>query len=227
MQNIIVDPKIESSWKAALLDEFQQPYFSDLKEFLLNEKLHYTVYPVGQNIFNAFNTTPLDKVKVVIIGQDPYHGQGQAHGLAFSVQDGVQFPPSLLNIFKEYCDDLKSPMPSNGNLTKWAERGVFLLNTVLTVRANQAHSHKDKGWEIFTDAVIRTISERKEHLVFILWGRPAQMKDSLIDQNKHLILRAPHPSPLSAYRGFFGSHPFSQTNNYLRSHGIEPIDWTL
>ncbi|MEA3372693.1 MAG: uracil-DNA glycosylase [Campylobacterota bacterium] len=222
-----IDPKIDSSWKSVLADEFQKPYFSELKAFLVNEKSQYTVYPSGENIFNAFNTTHFDKVKVVIIGQDPYHGQGQAHGLAFSVQDNVKFPPSLLNIFKEYCDDLDLRMPANGNLSKWAEQGVFLLNTVLTVRANQAHSHKERGWETFTDFVIHTISERKEHIVFILWGKPAQMKASLIDERRHLILRAPHPSPLSAYRGFFGSHPFSKTNAYLRSQNINPIDWEL
>lgn len=222
-----IDPKIDDSWKSLLLDEFQKPYFHDLKAFLLHEKSHHTVYPAGKNIFNAFNSTPFEKVKVVIIGQDPYHGAGQAHGLAFSVQDGVPFPPSLLNIFKEYCDDLQLSMPSTGNLYKWAQQGVFLLNTVLTVRANQAHSHKEHGWERFTDHVIHLISQKKEHVVFILWGKPAQMKASLIDQNKHLVLRAPHPSPLSAYRGFFGSKPFSSSNQYLQQNGIEPIDWRL
>ena len=222
-----VDPQIEASWKTVLYDEFQKPYFPKLKAFLLEEKQHYTIYPSGANIFNAFNTTPFEKVKVVILGQDPYHGPNQAHGLAFSVQDGVAFPPSLQNIFKELCDDIGCAMPENGNLTHWAEQGVFLLNTVLTVRAGQAHSHKEQGWEQFTDAVIRTISERKEHVVFILWGRPAQQKASMIDASKHMILKAPHPSPLSAYRGFFGSKPFSSSNTYLQQNGLAPIDWKL
>lgn len=227
MQNLTIDPKIDPSWKRVLSDEFQKPYFYALKSFLIEEKKHHRIFPAGKNIFNAFNTTPFDKVKVVVIGQDPYHGEGQAHGLAFSVQDGVKFPPSLMNIFQEYCEDLGEPFPENGNLTKWAQEGVFLMNTVLTVRQNEAHSHKDKGWELFTDAVIRTISEQKEHIVFILWGRPAQMKASLIDDKKHKVLRAPHPSPLSAYRGFFGSKPFSQTNDFLRMHAIRPIAWRL
>ncbi len=222
-----IDPKIESSWKRVLHDEFEQPYFPELKAFLVEEKRRYTVYPAGPNIFNAFNTTPFESVKVVILGQDPYHGPGQAHGLSFSVPDGVPFPPSLQNIFKELTEDIGCAMPRSGNLTRWAEQGVFLLNTVLTVRAGEAHSHKDKGWERFTDAVIRTISERREHVVFVLWGRPAQMKASLIDESRHLVLRAPHPSPLSAYRGFFGSRPFSRANAYLQSNGIAPIAWSL
>ncbi len=222
-----IDPKIDASWKQILSDEFTKPYFPQLKAFLLEEKSRYTVYPAGPNIFNAFNTTPFDRVKVVILGQDPYHGPGQAHGLAFSVQDGVPFPPSLQNIFKELHDDIGCPYPQNGNLTHWAEQGVFLLNTVLTVRSGQAHSHKEQGWEQFTDAVIRTISEQKQHVVFILWGRPAQMKAAMIDASKHLIIRAPHPSPLSAYRGFFGSKPFSRTNAYLQANGIRPVDWRL
>jgi len=227
MNDIRIDPQIDLSWKTVLSNEFQKPYFKELKIFLLQEKSCCRVFPEGKNIFNAFNSTPFDKVKVVIIGQDPYHGEGQAHGLAFSVQDGIGFPPSLVNIFHEYSEDLGYRIPQNGNLTKWAKEGVFLLNTVLTVRKNEAHSHKNRGWEIFTDAVIRTISERKDNIVFILWGRPAQMKSSLIDENKHLVLRAPHPSPLSAYRGFFGSKPFSKANAYLRQHGIKPIDWKL
>ena len=185
-----IDPQIETSWKEILFDEFQKPYFHELKAFLLNEKKHHTVYPAGENIFNAFNSTPFKQVKVVIIGQDPYHGAGQAHGLAFSVQDGIPFPPSLLNIFKEYSDDLKLPMPTSGNLTKWAQQGVFLLNTVLTVRANQAHSHKDRGWEKFTDHVIHTISQGKENVVFILWGKPAQLKTSLIDSGAQRTTRS-------------------------------------
>jgi uracil-DNA glycosylase len=224
---LTINPQIESSWKEVLFDEFQKPYFNELKSFLLSEKQHHTVYPTGKNIFNAFNSTPFDQVKVVILGQDPYHGVDQAHGLAFSVQDHVNFPPSLQNIFKEYCEDLDLPMPKSGNLLKWAHEGVFLLNTVLTVRAHQAHSHKEKGWEHFTDHVIHTIGQLKEHVVFILWGRPAQLKEKLIDTSKHLVIKSPHPSPLSAYRGFFGSKPFSKTNIYLAAHGIDPIDWHL
>jgi uracil-DNA glycosylase len=225
--NLHIDPKIEESWKAMLAHEFQKPYFSELKASLMHERHHHTVYPTRSNIFNAYNTTPFEKVKVVILGQDPYHGPNQAHGLAFSVQEGVPFPPSLQNIFKELHDDIGCPVPKNGTLTHWAEEGVFLLNTVLTVRAGQAHSHRNLGWERFTDATIRLISEHKEHVVFILWGRHAQQKAKLIDESKHLILRAPHPSPLSAYRGFFGSRPFSRTNHYLSASGIKPIDWTL
>lgn len=222
-----ISPKIEASWKEVLHDEFQKSYFPELKKFLLLEKQNYSIYPAGKNIFNAFNSTPFDNVKVVILGQDPYHGPNQAHGLAFSVPDGLPFPPSLQNIFTELQSDIGCDMPRNGNLTRWAKQGVFLLNTVLTVRAGQAHSHKDRGWEQFTDAVVRTISERKEHVVFLLWGRPAQMKAALIDERKHLVLRAPHPSPLSAYRGFFGSKPFSSANAYLLQHGQTPIDWQL
>lgn len=227
MQNLTIDPKIEPSWKQVLTNEFKEPYFSALKAFLIEEKKYHTVYPTGRNIFNAFNMTPFEKVKVVIIGQDPYHGAGQAHGLAFSVLDGIKLPPSLMNIFKEYNTDLGYTFPESGNLTKWAKEGVFLINTVLTVRADEAHSHKSKGWESFTDAVIKTISDKRDNIVFVLWGRPAQMKDRLIDETKHLVLRAPHPSPLSSYRGFFGSRPFSQTNSYLISHSITPIDWEL
>lgn len=223
----MIDPKIEASWKALLIDEFQKPYFSKLKSFLDGEKQTQIVYPKGSDIFKAFNTTTFERLKVVILGQDPYHGEGQAHGLAFSVPDGVAFPPSLRNIFQEYQSDLGYVMPTSGNLTKWAEEGVFLLNTVLSVRANQAHSHKDKGWEVFTDAVIHLISEKKEHVVFILWGKPAQQKIKLIDTDKHLVLQSPHPSPLSSYRGFFGSKPFSKVNAYLEQQGIERIDWRL
>lgn len=222
-----IEAEIEASWKSRLYNEFQQPYFLSLKQFLINEKAHATVYPAGANIFNAFNSTPFDKLKVVILGQDPYHGPNQAHGLAFSVQDGVQHPPSLQNIFKELHDDIGCAIPQSGNLSRWAEQGVFLLNTVLTVRAGEAHSHKEHGWENFTDAVIRLISEEKEHVVFILWGRPAQSKATLINNTKHLIIRAPHPSPLSAYRGFFGSKPFSTTNTYLSQHNCSPVDWCL
>lgn len=223
----MIDPKIEESWKNVLWDEFQKPYFVNLKTFLLEEKKHYTIYPSGQNIFAAFNHTPFDKVEVVILGQDPYHGAGQAHGLSFSVQDGVPHPPSLQNIFKELHDDMGCSIPKSGNLTAWADQGVFLLNTVLTVRSSEANSHRGQGWEDFTDTVIKTLSERKEHLVFILWGSPAGAKASLIDPKKHLILRAPHPSPLSSYRGFFGSKPFSKSNDYLQKNGKKPIQWCL
>jgi len=219
--------KIDKAWKVLLEREFKKPYFLELTSFLENEYKSQIVYPSYDNIFNAFNTTPFDKVKAVILGQDPYHGEGQAHGLAFSVQDGLAFPPSLRNIFQEYQSDLGYKLPTSGNLTKWAEEGVFLLNTVLSVRANQAHSHKGMGWERFTDHVIRLISDHKEHVVFILWGKPAQQKVKLIDTSKHLVLQAPHPSPLSSYRGFFGSKPFSKTNVYLKEHGIKEVDWKL
>jgi len=224
---LTVDPIIEASWKQALSFEFSDPYFASLKQFLIEEKMHHKVFPVGKNIFSAYNSTPFDSVKVIILGQDPYHGENQAHGLAFSVQEGLAHPPSLRNIFQELHGDIGCDIPINGTLTKWANDGVLLLNTVLTVRASEAHSHKERGWERFTDATIKLLSENKEHLVFILWGRPAQLKRHLIDESKHLILRAPHPSPLSSYRGFFGSKPFSKSNSYLQSVGIEPIDWCL
>lgn len=223
----MIDPKIEESWKNILREEFQKPYFEALKSFLVEEKKSHTIYPIGANIFAAFNNTPFESVEVVILGQDPYHGAGQAHGLSFSVQDGVQHPPSLQNIFKELRDDLGYAIPKEGNLSAWAKQGVFLLNTVLTVRASEANSHRGQGWEIFTDTVIKLLSAQKEHLVFILWGAPAGAKASLIDSQKHLILRAPHPSPLSSYRGFFGSKPFSKSNEYLTCNGKKPIDWCL
>ena len=223
----MVDPKIEESWKSVLKEEFKKPYFESLKSFLVEEKKHHTIYPSGTNIFAAFDNTPFDKVEVVILGQDPYHGVGQAHGLSFSVQDGVPHPPSLQNIFKELRDDLGCAIPQSGNLTAWAKQGVFLLNTVLTVRSSEANSHRGQGWENFTDAVIKLLSSQKEHLVFILWGSPAGAKASLIDSKKHLILRAPHPSPLSSYRGFFGSKPFSKSNHYLINNGKKPIAWCL
>ena len=220
-------PNIDESWYQVLRPQFEAPYFADLKSFLVSEKRQYAVYPPGPLIFNAFNLTPFDKVKVVILGQDPYHGPGQAHGLSFSVPDGVPFPPSLQNIFKELHDDLGVPMARSGNLEKWAREGVLLLNASLTVRAGQAASHSRHGWEQFTDAAIRALSEYREHLVFILWGNYAIAKQALIDPFKHLILKSVHPSPLSASRGFFGCHHFSQTNNYLIQNGIEPIDWSL
>ena len=222
-----VDPKIPQSWKVVLQDEFQKKYFIELKKKLLQEKDLYTVYPKNKHIFNAYNSMEFYDVKVVILGQDPYHGPNQAHGLAFSVQDGITFPPSLKNIFKELVDDIGCKYPTSGELTKWAKQGVFLLNAVLTVRSSQANSHREIGWEEFTDATIKAISNNLEHVVFILWGRPAQMKEKLIDDKKHLILKAPHPSPLSSYRGFFGSKPFSQANKYLQQYHKSPIQWCL
>lgn len=220
-------PDIDESWYRVLQPQFDAPYFSDLKTFLVSEKRQYTVYPPGPLIFNAFNLTPFDKVKVVILGQDPYHGPMQAHGLSFSVPDGVPFPPSLNNIFKELHDDLGIVIPRSGNLEKWAREGVLMLNASLTVRAGQAASHSHHGWEQFTDAAIRALSEQREHIVFILWGNYAIAKQSLIDSNKHLILKSVHPSPLSASRGFFGCHHFSKANHYLKNNGITPIDWSL
>lgn len=216
---------IEQSWQQQLQGEFDKPYFAKLVGFVKQEYARYTVYPPGKLIFNAFNQCPFDKVKVVLIGQDPYHEPGQAHGLCFSVNDGVPFPPSLGNIFKEIHDDIGTPIPTSGNLTRWAQQGVLLLNATLTVREHQAGSHQRQGWEEFTDAVIRILSEKREHLVFILWGSYAQSKSYLIDGSRHCILRSAHPSPLSAYRGFFGNHHFSLANNYLRSNGIEEIQW--
>jgi len=217
--------QIEDSWKKHLAPEFEADYFSRLTNFVRDEYAQYTVYPPGKLIFNAFNSCPFDKVKVVIIGQDPYHEPGQAHGLCFSVNDGVPFPPSLQNIFKEIASDLGTPAPKSGNLTRWTEQGVLLMNATLTVRAHQAGSHQNKGWETFTDAAIRHLAEEREHLVFILWGSYAQKKGAMIDRNKHLILSSAHPSPLSAYRGFFGNGHFSKTNKYLLEHRIEPINW--
>lgn len=222
-----IDPKIEDSWKAVLADEFNQPYFLELKEFLTEERKQYTIYPPGNLIFNAFNKTPFPKVKVVILGQDPYHGPGQAHGLCFSVPLGIPQPPSLVNIFKEIQLDLGIPIPKHGNLEKWAEQGVLLLNATLTVRANQAGSHQKQGWEQFTDHVIRTLSINKTGLVFLLWGRYAQAKESLIDTSKHFILKAPHPSPLSAHSGFLGCKHFSKTNELLRDQLLTEIDWRV
>jgi uracil-DNA glycosylase len=222
-----INPVIESSWLSALYEEFFDPYFSDLKKFLLEEKKKFRIYPPGSEIFAAFNYTPFNEVKVVILGQDPYHGPGQANGLCFSVHDGIRQPPSLQNIFKELKNDLGIPIPPSGNLEKWARQGVLLLNATLTVRAGQAGSHQGKGWELFTDATIRKLSEEKEHLVFILWGKFAQAKEAMIDPFKHHVIKSAHPSPFSADRGFFGSHPFSKTNHYLRSHDIPEIDWRL
>ncbi len=223
----VIKPAIEDGWYRVLRQQFESPYFANLKSFLLDEKSHYAVYPPGSLIFNAFNLTPFDKVKVVILGQDPYHGPHQAHGLSFSVPDGVQFPPSLQNIFKELHDDLGIPIAHSGNLEKWAREGVLLLNASLTVRAGQAASHSRHGWETFTDAAIRALSAEREHIVFILWGNYAIAKESLIDTSKHLVLKSVHPSPLSASRGFFGCHHFSKANAYLQQYGIQPIDWDL
>ena len=217
--------QIEESWKEALMPEFSKDYFIRLTDFVRKEYHETTVYPPGKLIFNAFNLCPFDKVKVVIIGQDPYHGPGQAHGLCFSVNDGIQPPPSLVNIFKEINSDLGKPIPQIGNLTRWAEQGVLLLNATLTVRAHQAGSHQRRGWEEFTDAVIRKLAEEKSNLVFILWGSYAQKKGAFIDRNKHLVLTSVHPSPLSAYNGFFGNHHFSLANDYLVKNGKTAIDW--
>jgi len=223
---IKINPQIEQSWKEILLDEFNSDYFVELKNFLIEEKKKYEVYPPGNLIFHAFNRTPFHKVKVVLLGQDPYHGKGQAHGLCFSVPYGITPPPSLVNIFKELHSDLGIPIPSHGNLEKWADQGVLLLNAILTVRANSAGSHQGKGWEKFTDAVIKKISEKKSGIVFLLWGKYAQAKENLIDQNKHYILKAAHPSPFSA-NGFLGCKHFSKTNEILIKEGHEPIDWSL
>ena len=217
----------DKSWRELLSDELEKPYIKELEEFLDEERKSFLIYPDEQNIFNAFNLTPFEKLKVVIIGQDPYHGAAQAHGLSFSVQDDTPFPPSLRNIFTEYTTDLNLPMPQKGDLTHWAKEGVFLINAVLTVRAGEAASHKNRGWEKFIQRVIELINEKKENVVFILWGADAQKKASYIDEKKHLILKAPHPSPLSSYRGFFGSKPFSKTNKYLISKHIAPIVWNL
>jgi len=222
-----VHPQIPQSWKNILKNEFSKEYFINLKQFLLDEKSKYTIYPKNNDIFRAYNSMDFHDVKVVILGQDPYHGANQAHGLSFSVQDGILFPPSLKNIFTELVSDTDCDYPTTGNLSKWAKQGVLLLNAVLSVRAGEANSHKGKGWENFTDATIQAVSDNLENVVFILWGRPAQMKEKLIDTSKHLILKAPHPSPLSSYRGFFGSKPFSKTNEYLFAHGKTPIQWCL
>ncbi|CDE47355.1 uracil-DNA glycosylase [Clostridium sp. CAG:411] len=218
---------ITNDWLDAINGEFKKDYYRDLYLFIKKEYSTQVVYPVAEDIFNAFHLTPLSKVKVVIIGQDPYHNANQAHGLCFSVKPEVEIPPSLVNIYKELQSDLGCYIPNNGYLVKWAEQGVLLLNTVLTVRAHQAASHQGKGWEMFTDAIIKAVNEQDRPIVFILWGKPAQMKKKMLTNPKHLILEAPHPSPLSAYRGFFGSKPFSKTNDYLVEHGIEPIDWQI
>lgn len=217
--------RIEESWREKLQSEFDAPYFAQLTDFVRHEYATTRVYPPGSQMFAAFDACPFDKVKVVILGQDPYHEPGQAHGLCFSVNDGVPFPPSLQNIFKEIHDDIGTPIPMSGDLSRWAHQGVLLLNATLTVRAHQAGSHQNKGWEQFTDAVIHRLAQDREHLVFILWGAYAQRKGEFIDRSHHLVLQSPHPSPLSAHRGFFGNRHFSRANEYLVAHGIEPILW--
>jgi len=222
-----IEPVIEEQWKAVLKEEFQQPWFSGLRDFLLQEKKKYRVFPPGPFIFNAFNQTPFDRVKVVILGQDPYHGPGQAHGLCFSVPPGVPKPPSLINILKEMENDLGLPIPVSGDLTPWARQGVLLLNATLTVRENRAGSHQGQGWETFTDAVIRKLDSNHTGLIFVLWGNYAIAKKSLIDGSRHFILTAAHPSPLSAHRGFFGCNHFSKINNILKNNGNQQINWKL
>ncbi|MCC8082188.1 MAG: uracil-DNA glycosylase [Lachnospiraceae bacterium] len=220
-------PSITNDWAKPLSAEFRKPYYRDLYTKVLEEYRSRKIFPAADDIFNAFHLTPLHQVKVVILGQDPYHNDGQAHGLCFSVKPDVEIPPSLVNIYQELHDDLGCKIPNNGYLVKWAEQGVLLLNTVLTVRAHQANSHRGIGWEQFTDAVIEAVSRENRPIVFLLWGRPAQMKKSMLHNPKHLILEAPHPSPLSAYRGFFGCRHFSRTNEFLTAHGLEPIDWQI
>ena len=218
---------INGDWYEALKGEFRKDYYKQLFQTVNNEYKTRLIFPPANDIFNAFHLTPLKEVKAVILGQDPYHNHGQAHGLCFSVQKGVSVPPSLVNIYQELHDDLGCAIPRHGCLTKWAEQGVLMLNTVLTVRAHQANSHRGKGWEEFTDAAIRVLDGQDRPIVFILWGSPAQKKAAMLHNSRHLILKAPHPSPLSAYRGFFGSRPFSQTNEFLKENGLEPIDWQI
>ena len=218
---------IQNDWLEPLKSEFGKPYYAELFKFVQSEYATRKIFPPADDIFNAFHLTPLHEVKVVILGQDPYHNDGQAHGLCFSVKPDVEIPPSLVNIYQELHDDLGCYIPNNGYLVKWAKQGVLMLNTVLTVRAHQANSHRGMGWEQFTDAAIRILNEQDRPIVFILWGSPAQKKAQMLDNPKHLILKAPHPSPLSAYRGFFGSRPFSKTNEFLVKNGLEPIDWQI
>lgn len=220
-------PAINNDWKKALEGEYKKPYYRKLYNFVNEEYSSHTIFPPADDIFNAFHLTPLKDVKCVILGQDPYHNFGQAHGLCFSVKSDVEIPPSLVNIYKELNDDLGCYIPNNGYLVKWAEQGVLMLNTVLTVRAHEANSHKNQGWEEFTDAAIKVLNNEDRPIVFILWGAPAAKKEIMLTNPKHLILKAPHPSPLSAYRGFFGSKPFSKTNDFLIANGLEPIDWQI
>jgi uracil-DNA glycosylase len=221
------DINIEESWKQVLTKEFNKPYFHEIQSFLINERQNHRIYPSEIDIFNAFTYTPFKNVKVVILGQDPYHGPGQAHGLSFSVPEGIKPPPSLINIFKELQSDIGMPIPKSGNLEKWAQQGVLLLNATLSVRASEAGSHQKKGWELFTDMVIKTISEQKSGVIFLLWGRYAHAKEQLIDTSKHYLLKAAHPSPLSAYNGFWGCKHFSKTNELLEMQNHKPIDWKL
>lgn len=218
---------MSSDWLLALKPEFAKPYYKKLYDFINEEYSTRQIFPPGDDIFNAFSFTPLEKVKVVILGQDPYHNVGQAHGLCFSVNKGVDIPPSLVNIYKELHDDLGCNIPDHGNLTEWAQQGVLLLNTVLTVRAHEANSHRNMGWEEFTDAAMQVLNKVDRPIVFMLWGSPAQTKGRILNNPNHLVLKAPHPSPLSAYRGFFGCRHFSQCNDFLRAHGVEPIDWQI
>mgnify|MGYP000208843465 FL=1 len=218
---------LDGEWAKAVGAEFKKPYYRDLYNFVRDEYATHVVYPPADDIFNAMHFTPLDKVKVLILGQDPYHNVNQAHGLSFSVKPGVEAPPSLVNIYKELNEDLGCYIPNNGYLKKWADQGVMMLNTVLTVQAHRANSHRGIGWEEFTDAAIRVLNQQDRPIVFMLWGRPAQSKKALLDNPNHLILEAPHPSPLSAYRGFFGCHHFSQANEFLKEHGLAPIDWQI
>lgn len=220
-------PQITNDWAEYMDLEYKKPYYKELYKKVLEEYSNYEIFPPADDLFNAFHLTPLHEVKVVILGQDPYHNVGQAHGLSFSVKPGVATPPSLVNMYQELKEDVGCYVPNNGYLVKWAKQGVLLLNTVLTVRAHQANSHRGIGWEMFTDAAIRALNEQDRPIVFLLWGRPAQMKKSMLNNKKHLILEAPHPSPLSAYRGFFGCAHFSKTNAFLKEHGIEPIDWQI
>ena len=220
-----MDVKIEPSWKAVLAEEFEKPYFQELTDFVRNEYTSKTVFPPPKDIFKAFDLCPFDQVKVVILGQDPYHGPRQAHGLCFSVNEGIPMPPSLVNIYKEIASDIGGTPPAHGNLEHWAKQGVFLLNAILSVVAGMPTSHQKKGWETFTDEVIRLIATQKEHVVFMLWGAYAQGKEWMIDSSRHLVLKAPHPSPLSAHRGFLGCRHFSQANEYLVKNGMEPIQW--
>ena len=218
---------IQNQWLSVLKDEFKKDYYDKLFEFVKAEYATRQIFPPSEEIFNAFHFTDYDKVKVVILGQDPYYNDGQAHGLCFSVKPGVEAPPSLVNIYQELKTDVGCYIPNNGYLGKWARQGVLMLNTVLTVRAHEANSHRGKGWEQFTDAAIAALNKQDNPIVFILWGKPAQMKKSMLNNPNHLILEAPHPSPLSAYRGFFGSKPFSKTNEFLTAHGLDPIDWQI
>ena len=218
---------LQNDWAEAVGEEFKKPYYASLYKFVKEEYGARTIYPPADDIFNAMHLTPLSQVKVLILGQDPYHNKGQAHGLCFSVRPEVEIPPSLVNIYKELQDDLGCTIPNNGYLVKWAKQGVLMLNTVLTVRAHQAFSHQGKGWEQFTDAIIHAVNEQERPVVYMLWGKPAQSKIPMLTNPKHLILKAPHPSPLSAYRGFFGCRHFSQANDFLKANGVEPIDWQI